>query len=612
MDRTVSTSVELTPGGTTIGTSASYNLAGLLADSYDGDNNHTQYLYDSRNRPTVTNYASSATSVSATASVSYDANSNVVKRTDERGNAWTNTYSARDRLLTTSDPLSNSSSYSYTSDALVQSYTNANGNPTSYTYKYCCPRLQYQTDALSFSKSYSYDPVGNVTGGTDESLRVVSYGFDGLYRQLTMTLDPGGSGHLSLTNSTAYSPPPAAGTIGTSTTATNAAGQVIVSSFDGMGRIISTSGNTAPVTYTYDTVVANGSLAGLVVSTITTGSGSTVLTTSAYADGAGRVVKTVDALQKSSSMSYDGNSNLVLSIDPDNRTVANSYDARNRLTQSVLSNTATTSYVFDPTSNLTQVTDPDSKVTNCTAYDAANRRTGTTYALRDFQRDDLEHELRRLLGQLQALPALKRRLIAYSLRAGSVALSRWYGGSAPLARQPMKLLHIFHPNRLLLSASGGIYNMNVSRGTAGGIGSWYDGANRLIQETQSFRGLTEDCMSWSVQRPTRLVMPDNLSGRRDDHRPQLQRPSAALPNSCRFFNAGHVCLRPGRSTEEHGLRQQRRNHQLDIGCRQPRDGACRDRQRRNLAILDLWLYRRGRPAFAKRPQLRHDGRGVPV
>ena len=105
---------------------------------------------------------------------------------------------------------------------------------------------------------------------------------------------------MSLTRTiTAYSPPPPAGTIGTSTTSTNAAGQMIVSNFDGMGRIISTSGNTAPVTYTYDTVVASGSLAGLVVSTITTGSGSTVLTTSAYADGAGHVVKTVDITGKS-------------------------------------------------------------------------------------------------------------------------------------------------------------------------------------------------------------------------------------------------------------------------------------------------------------------------
>ena len=181
--------MELTPGGTTIGTSAAYNLAGLLTDSYDGDNNHTQYLYDARNRRTVTNYAV-GTAIAASTTAAYDANSNVTTFTDERGHNWTKTYSARNLVLTTSDPLSNSSSYSYTSDALVQSFTNANGNPTSYTYKFCCPRLQYQTDALSYSKSYSYDPVGNVTGGTDESLRAVGYGFDGLYRQLTMTLDP--------------------------------------------------------------------------------------------------------------------------------------------------------------------------------------------------------------------------------------------------------------------------------------------------------------------------------------------------------------------------------------------------------------------------------------
>ena len=517
MDRTVSTSVELTPGGTTIGTSAAYNLAGLLTDSYDGDNNHTQYLYDARNRRTVTNYAV-GTAIAASTTAAYDANSNVTTFTDERGHNWTKTYSARNLVLTTSDPLSNSSSYSYTSDALVQSFTNANGNPTSYTYKYCCPRLKYETDALSFSKSYSYDPVGNVNRRHRRiAARMVGYGFDGLNRQLTMTLDPGGSGHLSLTSSTAYSPPPAAGTIGTSTTSTNAAGQMIVSNFDGMGRIISTSGNTAPVTYTYDTAVASGSLAGLVVSTITTGSGSTVLTTSAYADGAGRVVKTVDALGKSSSMSFDGNSNLVLSIDPDSRTVANSYDARNRLTQSVLSNTATTSYSYDPANNLAQVTDPDSKVTNY-AYDNANRRTGTTYAYGTTNATTWSMAYTPL-GQLQALTKPTSATITYSYEPRELLSSRVYGGTAPSATDSFT----YYPNHLLSGGTGGIYNMVVSRGTAGGIGAWYDGANRLIQETQSFGGLTKT-MSYQYTPDSlvsQIVYPDGATtiGRNyNDHR----------------------------------------------------------------------------------------------
>ena len=246
----------------------------------------------------MTTYAV-GTALAASTTAAYDANSNVTTFTDERGHAWTKTYSARDQILTASDPLSNSSSYSYTSDALVQSMTNANGNATSYTYKYCCPRLQYQTDALSYSKSYSYDSGrerdrrhGRVAAGRGLHLR----------RHEPATDDDARSGrdgqpepdHLHGLLYAAGS-----GSIGTSTTTTNAAGQVIVTIFDGMGRVISTSGNTAPVTYTYDTVVASGSLAGLVVSTVTTGSGSTVLTTSAYADGAGSTCKTVDALGKS-------------------------------------------------------------------------------------------------------------------------------------------------------------------------------------------------------------------------------------------------------------------------------------------------------------------------
>ena len=485
MDRSRSTSMELTPGGTTIGTSAAFNKAGLLTDAYDGNNNHTIYLYDQRNRRTATIYAVGVAGVTATSSVTYDANSNVTSCTDEQLHDWTSTYSPRDRVLTISDPLSNSSSNSYTADALVASTTNANGNATSYTYKFCCPRLQYQTDALTFSKSYAYDSVGNTTGGTDESLRAVAYTFDGLNRQLTMTLDPGGSGSLNLTSSTAYYTP-GSGSIGEcSVTTTNAAGQQITTTLDGMGRTLSVSGNVAPTSYTYDAVVGSGSDAGLVVSTVTSGSGSTVLTTSAYADGAGRTVKTVDGLGKSSSMSYDHNNNLVLSIDRDARTVSNSYDARNRLTRSVLGATATTSYAYDATNNLTQVTDPDSKIT-VYGYDNANRRTSTTYAYSTSNATTWTMSYTPL-GQLQVLTKPTSATITYSYEPRELLASRAYGGTAASATDSFA----YYPNHLLSGGSGGIYNMNVSRGTAGGIGAWYDGANRLIKETQIFGGLTK-------------------------------------------------------------------------------------------------------------------------
>ena len=520
MDRSTSTSMELTPGGTTIGTSAAYNQASLLTDSYDGNNNHTQYLYDQRNRRTATIYAVGVAGVTATSSVAYDANSNVVKRTDERSHDWTNTYSPRNQVLTISDPLSDSSSNSYTPDALVASTTNANGNATSYTYKFCCPRLLYQTDALStFSKSYSYDSVGNTTGGTDESLRAVAYTFDGLNRQVTMTLDPGGTGSLNLTSSTAYYTRRQAVRSRTSTTVvtTNAAGQQIITmDFDGMGRTLSVSGNIAPVSYTYDTVVTSGSDAGLVVSTVTTGSGSTVLTTSGYTDGAGRTVKTVDGLGKSSSMSYDHNNNLVLSIDPDARTVSNSYDARNRLTQSVLGNTATTSYVFDATNNLTQVTDADSKIT-LYGYDNANRRTSTTYAYSTSNATTWTMSYTPL-GQLNVLTKPSSATLTYSYEPRELLASRAYGGTATSATDSFT----YYPNHLLSGGSGGIYNMNVSRGTAGGIGAWYDGANRLIKETQIFGGLTKtmtygytpDSLVSQIGYPDGMAVGRNYNGHR--------------------------------------------------------------------------------------------------
>ena len=221
-------------------------------------------------------------------------------------------------------------------------------------------------------------------------------------------------------------------------------------------------------------------------------------------------------------MSFDGNSNLVLSIDPDSRTVANSYDARNRLTQSVLSNTATTSYSYDPANNLAQVTDPDSKVTQY-AYDNANRRTGTTYAYGTTNATAWGMSYTPL-GQLQALTKPSSATITYSYEPRELLSSRVYGGAAASATDSFA----YYPNRLLLSASGGIYNTVVSRGTAGGIGSWYDGANRLIQEMQTFGGLTKT-MSYQYTPDSlvsQIVYPDGATtiGRNyNDHRLLYQR-----------------------------------------------------------------------------------------
>ena len=423
MNRPLTVTQELRPGGPSITTSRQYNPAGLTTAAVDGNNNRSLFYFDQRQRPVKTTVAA-CTPLEATTQTVYDANSNVLTRIDERGNAWPSTYTVRNQAATSADPLGDTTYNSYTTDGLLLSTTNANGHTSTNSYYPCCPRLLKVTDQYGNYKTFYYDFNGNTTQITDESGRTFNWTYDGMNRQ---TLMIAASGSLNLTSSTFYSPPPALGTIGASTTAVNPAGQTIVSSFDGMGRMLSTSGNTAPMSYTYDATFGTGAYAGLVMTAVVTGSGGTTLSTSALADGAGRTVRSFDGLGNSVYMTYDNNSNLLSTTDQDNRATVNAYDARNRLT-STQQNTGgqftTTSYSYDPTNNTTQVVDAEGKTTRY-GYDLANRRTSTTYAYgtADARTWGMTYTP---LGQLAALAKPGGVNIAYGYDNRELLLTRTY------------------------------------------------------------------------------------------------------------------------------------------------------------------------------------------
>jgi RHS repeat-associated protein len=506
LDRPIVSQVQLTPGGLTITNSTQYNAAGMVSATFDGNNNQSRYLYDARNRRTVATVAY-GTALAASTTATYDGNSNVLQRIDEKGNAWVSAYSSRNKLLSSADPapLNDTTYYSYTSDALVYATTNANGNVTTNSYQSCCARLASVTDASGNFKTFSYDFNGNTTQVVDESLRTVSFLYDGINRQTVMIA---ASGSLNLTSSAAYFNP-ATGSIGQHTVATNPAGQQITTWLDGMARVVSTSGNISPTSYGYDTLMS-----GYLLSTVTVGSGSTVLLTSALTDGAGRTVTTYDGLGKATPMTYDNNANLLTTTDPDSRVVTNTWDARDRMLTSVGDATgisATTSFSYDPTNNLTDVYDPELKHTQY-QHDNANRRTQTTYAVgtSDSRSWTMTYKP---LGQIATLTKPSGVIVTYSYEPRELLSSRVYGGTAPSATDSFT----YYPNQLLSGGTAGLYNMCVSRGTAS-----YDAANRLVQETETF-GATVKSVSYAYTADSlvsQTVYPDGtVAGRSyNDHR----------------------------------------------------------------------------------------------
>lgn len=471
LNRLLSTTFELRPGGDTITTSIEYDDEGNVEATIDGNGNRTEYAYDDRNRRVSTTYAVGS-DVEASTSVEYDDNSNVTKRIDERSHEWLTTYTSRNRILTSEDPEGGETAYTYTEDTLVATVTNANGHTTTNIYEACCARLAEREDADENSIFFEYDFNGNVTQTTDESGRVVKYEYDGLNRETKQQVDPFG---LNLTTTTTYDPTPSA--IGQSSTTINPAGQEVTAHVDGLGRTSFIEGGTAGISYDYDDVIAIGGDAGLVKTTVHVDPSNLDLTSATLTDGAGRTIKRLDGFNNANVFTYDDNSNVLTSTDRDGKLTTNTYDERDRLVTSEGDSggiESLTQFEYDDTNNLTQVTDAQIKVTVYT-YDDANRRLTTTYAhgTADARAWTTTYTP---LGQVETLTKPNGIDIEYAYNDVEQLSSRTYNdGMVVLGTDTFT----YHPNRLLATAHGGLYNTDLDRSN---INNDYDDANRLVEE----------------------------------------------------------------------------------------------------------------------------------
>ena len=112
-----------------------YNNARNRVAQTDANNHTTQFQYDARKRLTVTTYPDQTTTVDA-----YDGPGNLASVTDQAGAVVQYTYDAANQLKT-----------------VVQTASPNTANNTNY---------------------YGYDPLGNLTGLTDENLHTTQNLFD--------------------------------------------------------------------------------------------------------------------------------------------------------------------------------------------------------------------------------------------------------------------------------------------------------------------------------------------------------------------------------------------------------------------------------------------------
>jgi len=336
--------------------------------TYDGDGNRqtmvsangnasaspasytTSYGYDHLGRQTTTTLPAitlyNNTTTQPVQATSYDADGNVVRETDGKGDTTTSSYDPLGRLVAQTNPVSGTLFSVYNATELA-SQQDPQGNVTAYNYD-AAGRTIGQADPLTGTVQYGYDAVGNTVAMTmgDSGggvAQIETMGYDALDRVTTDTVTAPATG--TVTTLTAYDQD------GNVAQTVQPRGDVTYNVYDAADRLTAVEIDAAPI-----------SKAGAV----------THARYEAYSyDAAGNVVQSTDADNRTTTTQYDGDTRPVGSVDT--------------ATDSSGTTTITTTTGYDPNGNTvsrattTQKPDGTSETHTATSnYNANDQPTGTT------------------------------------------------------------------------------------------------------------------------------------------------------------------------------------------------------------------------------------------
>ena len=395
-------------------TTMGYDAVGNATAVTDPNGNITRSTFDALRRPiTVTSPATAAAPNGVVTSLSYDPDGRLLASqlssggqplqttsatytmtgqrataTDPKGNVTTYSYDVLDRLAGVTDPMGRITTYgydalsrrtsianpavaagappvpggpllqqSYTSDGLLASLTDANGNATSFVYD-GFDRLASMSYPLGSTESFTYDADGNLLTRLTRAGQTIAFVYDTLNRLCTKTIAtaPTACGaatsvpptvwftydlagrRTGVRDNSAAITPPAAGAAGPFATST---------SYDAMNRPTGVSWSPAPaaappgagsVSFGHSYNAANQRIGGTTSDNTWWHYPPATATTVSY---------TPDALNRytavgSVSPTYDGNGNLTF-----DGTFTYGYDAENRLTSVSQGGNTVASYAYD-------------------------------------------------------------------------------------------------------------------------------------------------------------------------------------------------------------------------------------------------------------------------
>ena len=242
-----------------------------------------------------------------TATFAVDALGRRIATRDPLGNVSLMQYDTNDRVTSVTDALNQTTSVTYDGNGNPLTVTLPNQGAITSTYD-ARNRRTTRADAMNQSESWTYDGMNNVTSHTDRKGQLTQISYDALNRRGLISYADGsgiqatydaGNRLTQLTDSLS-------GTYGWG--------------YDGLDRVLSTTGAQGNVSYTYD------------------------------ADG--RRVTMTPAAQATATYTYD-NANRLTGITQGSETVQLAYDAANRRTTLTLPNGVTVNYGYDNANELT-------------------------------------------------------------------------------------------------------------------------------------------------------------------------------------------------------------------------------------------------------------------
>lgn len=340
--------------------SSGYDAAGNQTSSTDALGRTTTYTYDANgNVLTRTQFLSGAP---ITWSYTYNGFGQVLTATDPLGHTTTNVYDVKGNLLTTttSSPdgtqAGSTTSFAYDVKGQLTSATDPLSNATSIFYT-AAGLVDHITDAQSNTTTFGYDARGNRTSVTGALGHQTTFTYNNMSR-LTRVTNPDTT-HTDF----AYD------NRGRRTSVTDANAKVTSCAYDDADRLVTVTDAQTPThgvtTYAYDT--ENNLLS------ITDALGRV---TSFTYDALGRVTQTTFPSTLIETYTDDAVGNLTSKTDRKGQVIGYSYDELDRLTHKGYPDSTGVDYTYDAASRLTNVSDPTG--TYQFSFDNMGRLTGTT------------------------------------------------------------------------------------------------------------------------------------------------------------------------------------------------------------------------------------------